>query len=100
LAIAKKLRSGLEIGTNIPEEEEAMEFTYNLRRDPEAILEKVCALAQDKVIVSGNGSNGWFTGAFEGTYRVKGNDASIKITRKPIFVSWSLVNEGLKYLVV
>ena len=77
-----------------------MEFTYNLTKDPEAILEKVCALAQDRIMVSGNGSKGWFTGAFEGTYSVSGKDASIKITRKPIFVSWSLVNEGLKYLVV
>jgi hypothetical protein len=77
-----------------------MEFNYQLSREPEVIIEKVCALAQDKIMVSGTRSKGWFTGAFEGTYAVNGKDASIKITRKPIFVSWSVVNEGLKYLVM
>ena len=77
-----------------------MKFNCNLKRDPEVIIEKVCTLAQDKIMLSGNGSTGWFTGAFEGTYSINGNDASINITRKPIFVSWSMVNEGLKYLVV
>ncbi len=76
-----------------------MEFNYRLQRDPEVVINKVCTLAQDKLMVSGSESEGFFTGAFEGTYAVAGEQASIMITRKPMFVSWSLVDKGLKYLV-
>ena len=66
-----------------------MEFRYRLNREPEDIIQRVCALAQDRLMVSGNSSKGWFTGTFEGTYAVDGRAASIKITRKTIFLSWS-----------
>jgi len=76
-----------------------MEFSYRLQRSPDAVLNKVCALAQDKVVVSGSNAKGQFTGMFEGTYSVDGEQASITIHHKPIFVSWEVVNQGLKYLV-
>lgn len=76
-----------------------MEFKYPLRRAPEAILDRIVTLAQDKVVVSGNGLRGHFTGMFEGMYAVNGSNASITITRKPMFLSWSLVDEGLRHLV-
>ena len=76
-----------------------MEFTYQLTRKPEAVIGKVCALAQDKLLVSGTEKAGRFSGAFEGTYAVDGTRASIKISRKPLFVSWGLVDQGLRYLI-
>jgi hypothetical protein len=76
-----------------------MVFNYRIQSPPDTVLAKVCALAQDRLMVSGSDQKGWFTGAFEGTYSVDGRDASIVITRKPMFVSWSLVDKGLKYLV-
>jgi hypothetical protein len=76
-----------------------MVFNYRIHSAPSMVLNKVCALAQDKLMVSGSDRKGWFTGAFEGTYSVEGSEASIVITRKPMFVSWSLVDQGLKYLV-
>jgi len=76
-----------------------MEFNMRLRRTPEAVLHRVCALAQDKLMVTGNHHHGRFTGTYEGTYTVEDNTASIVITAKPFFTSWSAVNEGLQYLV-
>ena len=76
-----------------------MVFNYQLRRKPEVVLNKVCTLAQDRLMVSGSDNQGWFTGAFEGTYSVSGESASIVITRKPMFVTWNLVDRGLQYLV-
>jgi hypothetical protein len=76
-----------------------MQFSYHIRRKPDAVINKVCALAQDKLIVSGTSLRGKFSGMFEGNYSVAGEEASIEITRKPMFVSWSLVDQGLKYLV-
>ena len=75
-----------------------MEFTYRMVRRPEVVLDSFCALAQDKVVVSGNGEKGRFTGIFEGTYSVEGELAQIKVSQKPIFVSWSVVDKGLRYL--
>lgn len=75
-----------------------MEFQYRICRKPKLVLEKVCGLAQDKIVLSGNEQQGRFTGLFEGSYRVIGEYASIEITKKPIFVSWSMVNKGLKFL--
>lgn len=76
-----------------------MEFTYHLRRNPCMVLDKVCSLAQDRLVVNGDGRAGRFSGVFEGTYCIDGETASIRITRKPIFVSWGLIDEGLRYLV-
>ncbi len=76
-----------------------MEFNYRIWRKPESVINKVCALAQDKIVVSGTNQSGRFTGLFEGRYSVTDDNASITITRKPLFVSWSTVEKGLKYLV-
>ncbi len=75
-----------------------MEFNVTITRDPLMLLDKVCLLAQDKVVVSGNVNRGKFTGLFNGSYWVDGNNVSVKIEKKPIFVSWSLVQKGLNYL--
>ncbi len=76
-----------------------MEFSYRLQRSPDAVLNKVCTLAQDKIVVSGSNYEGQFTGMFKGSYSIDGEQASIVISHKPIFVSWSVVDKGLKYLV-
>lgn len=76
-----------------------MQFNYRLNRRPEAVIDKVCTLAQDRLVVSGNSRRGRFSGVFEGSYSVEGDAASIVINRKPVFVSWSLVDKGLRYLV-
>jgi hypothetical protein len=76
-----------------------MEFYFQLGRKPETVLNKVCALAQDKVMVTGDDRHGRFTGLYEGTYTVEDNMAAVVVTQKPVFTSWSVVNEGLKYLV-
>jgi hypothetical protein len=75
-----------------------MEFNVRIRRDPEVLLDQVCMLAQDRVVVSGNSRRGSFTGMFDGSYRVCGDRVAIRIQRKPFFVSWSLVRKGLEYL--
>jgi len=83
----------------IDREEHAMQFNVKIRRDPEALLDRVCVLAQDKLVVSGNSRRGRFSGMFDGTYSVEmDNNVSIDIRRKPIFVSWGLVRKGLDYL--
>jgi len=75
-----------------------MEFNVQIRRDPDELLDKVCMLAQDRVVVSGNSRRGRFSGMFDGSYEVEGDQVAIQIQRKPIFVSWSLVRRGLEYL--
>lgn len=75
-----------------------MEFRLRIKRDPEVLLDQVCMLAQDRVMVSGNSRRGRFSGMFDGSYQVEGNQVSIRIKRKPLFVSWTLVQRGLEYL--
>ena len=75
-----------------------MEFNVQLSRDPIMILDQVCILAKDKVVVSGDARRGRFTGIFDGNYSIDGNRASVHFTKKPIFISWSLVQKGLAYL--
>ena len=76
-----------------------MQFNYRIRKNPETVLEQVVRLAEDKLVVSGNSRRGTFTGAFDGSYEVQGSEASIMVRRKPMFVSWSLVDKGLRYLI-
>lgn len=76
-----------------------MEFKYRIKCKPNDVIDRACALGQDKIMVSGDSNKGWFTGLFEGTYNIDGDEASIVITRKPIFLSWNLVDQGLRYLV-
>jgi hypothetical protein len=76
-----------------------MEFNYRLQQNPEAVIDRVCQLAQDRLVVSGNSRRGTFTGAFDGSYKVEGDRAQIVIRRKPIFVTWTLIDKGLKHLV-
>jgi len=75
-----------------------MEFNLRIRRDPDELLDEVCLLAQDRVVVSGNSRRGRFSGLFDGKYRVDGDQVAIEIDHKPFFVSWSLVRRGLEYL--
>jgi hypothetical protein len=75
-----------------------MEFDVTIHRDPNALLERVCMLAQDKVVVSGDTRRGHFTGLFDGTYLLDGNRLRVTIQKKPLFVSWGLVRQGLGYL--
>jgi hypothetical protein len=75
-----------------------MEFDVRIRRDPNALLEKVCMLAQDRVVVSGDTRRGRFTGLFDGTYLLDGDRLRVTIRRKPLFVPWTLVREGIGYL--
>jgi hypothetical protein len=75
-----------------------MEFNVRIYRDPDELLDKVCMLAQDRVVVSGNCRRGSFSGMFDGSYRVDGDLVSIEIRNKPLFVSWSLVRKGLEFL--
>ncbi len=76
-----------------------MEFKYEIRRKPDMVLNQVCSLAQDKLVVSGDQHNGEFSGLFDGFYSVDGAEASITIRRKPVFVSWKMVDQGLRHLV-
>lgn len=75
-----------------------MEFSITIKKNPETILDKVCLLAQDKVLVSGNTQKGKFTGLFNGFYNVNGQEVNVFIEKKPMFVSWSMVQKGLNYL--
>jgi hypothetical protein len=75
-----------------------MEFNVRIRRDPEQLLDQVCAVAQDRVVVSGNSRRGRFTGWFDGSYQVEGDQVQLRIQRKPVFVTWSMVQRGLEVL--
>ena len=75
-----------------------MSFNVMIRRDPNALLDKVCMLAQDRLVVSGDTRRGRFTGMFDGTYSVDGRSVRIHISRKPMFVPWSMVRKGIDYL--
>ena len=75
-----------------------MNFNVTINRDPGSVLETVCMLAQDKVIVSGDTNRGRFSGMFDGQYSVDGRSVSVRIDKKPIFVPWSVVRRGLDYL--
>lgn len=75
-----------------------MNFNVMIRRDPNALLDRVCMLAQDRLVVSGDTRRGRFTGMFDGTYSVDGSSVSIHISRKPMFVPWSMVRKGIDYL--
>ena len=75
-----------------------MEFTFNIRREPATLLDKVCVIAKDRLIVSCNEDRGRFCGMFDGHYRVSGTRVEIHVRRKPLFVSWSMVKRGLDYL--
>ncbi|MFO8072795.1 MAG: hypothetical protein R6V85_13060 [Polyangia bacterium] len=75
-----------------------MEFNVRIDRNPEELLDQVCAIAQDRVVVSGDTRRGRFTGMFDGNYEVSGDQVAVSIRRKPFFVSWSLVERGLGYL--
>ena len=78
--------------------EDIMEFTVQIRKEPEALLDRVCMLAQDRVVVSGDTRRGRFTGWFDGSYQVDGDRVAVRIRRKPLFVSWTMVQRGLAYL--
>jgi hypothetical protein len=75
-----------------------MEFNVRIRRDPDQLLDQVCTVAQDRVVVSGNSRRGRFTGWFDGSYEVEGNQVQLRIQRKPLFVTWSMVQKGLEVL--
>ena len=75
-----------------------MEFDVTINRDPNELLEKVCLLAQDRVVVSGDTRRGRFTGLFDGSYLLDGDRLRVSIRKKPIFVPWTLVREGLGHL--
>jgi len=75
-----------------------MNFDVTIRRDPNALLDRVCLLAQDRLVVSGDIRRGRFSGLFDGTYCVEGDRVSIHIARKPLFIPWSAVRKGLDYL--
>ena len=75
-----------------------MDFNVTINRDPGMLLQKVCMLAQDRVIVSGDVRRGKFSGMFDGHYTVDGRTVSVRIEKKPIFVPWSMVRRGLEYL--
>jgi hypothetical protein len=75
-----------------------MEFNVRIRRNPEQLIDQVCTMAEDRVVVSGNSRRGHFTGWFDGSYEVEGDQVSLRIRRKPMFVTWSMVEKGLEYL--
>jgi hypothetical protein len=75
-----------------------MEFDVTIHRDPNVLLERICMLAQDRVIVSGDTRRGRFSGLFDGSYNLHGNQLRVTIQKKPMFVSWALVKQGLGYL--
>jgi hypothetical protein len=75
-----------------------VEFDFIIRRDPETLLRRVCAVAGDRVKVNGTGREGRFQGLFDGHYRVEGDKVRLFIRRKPAFVSWNLVQKGVAYL--
>lgn len=75
-----------------------MEFQVTIHKDPDFLLDKVCLLAQDKVLISGNTAQGQFSGMFDGDYAVDGETVRVHVRKKPMFVSWKMVRKGLDYL--
>jgi hypothetical protein len=75
-----------------------MEFQVKIYRDPAMLLDKVCFLARDRVVISGTVAQGRFSGLFDGDYAVDGKTVRVFVRRKPLFVSWQMVKKGLEYL--
>ena len=66
--------------------------------DPEQWLAKAKKAAAEKgVALRGDAGSGTFAGkGFEGSYRLSGGTLALRIDKKPFFLPWGMVKEGLR----
>ena len=77
--------------------EKTFEVTIPADVDPEAGFR----LARDKagevgITLAGDTETGTFSGTAEGTYTRDGDRLRFEVNKKPFFVSWGMVESGLK----
>ena len=75
--------------------EVARRFETKISGDKKAIFNRILQMAEaNNITVNGDENSGTFSGLVTGSYFVTGDNVSITIIRKPLFVSWDYV-EGL-----
>lgn len=73
------------------------EFEVAEDRSADEILQKARGRARDVgITMEGDATSGSFSGVAEGRYEVEGRTVRIEIEKKPAFVPWSLVENGLR----
>jgi hypothetical protein len=48
------------------------------------------------ITLEGDTENGTFSGTAEGVYRREGDRLRFEVTKKPFFVTWTMIESGLK----
>ncbi len=73
-------------------------FTVEIEGDPAVLIARAEALAKANGIrFSGDGDAGVFSGmGAAGSYQRRGQDLTITVDKKPIFVSWGMIEAQLK----
>jgi len=79
----------------------ATEKTFEVTIPPDVDPEQGFAMAREKaggvgITLDGDTENGTFSGAAEGVYRRRGDRLRFEVHKKPFFVSWGMVESGLK----
>ena len=73
---------------------------YGVPVPPDVEPSEALAEAQDKakgvgITISGNTESGTFSGVASGTYEVHGNTLRFAVDKKPMIVSWGMIEKGL-----
>lgn len=73
-------------------------FEVILTHDPDEVIAKARVLARENgVDFDGNGQTGRFTGhGIEGSYLIFEDILSVKISKKPFIMPWSLIETSLR----
>lgn len=73
-------------------------FEVTLTHDPDEVIAKARLLARENgVDFDGNGQTGRFIGhGIEGSYLIFEDTLSVKISKKPFIMPWSLIESSLR----
>ena len=79
----------------------ATEKTFEVTIPPDVDPAEGFAMAREKaggvgIALEGTSEQGTFSGTAEGTYRREGDRLRFEVRKKPFFVSWGMVESGLK----
>ena len=77
--------------------EKIFEVTYPDTGDAEGGFELVRTKAGGVgITLEGDDQQGTFSGTAEGTYRREGDRLRFEVQKKPFFVSWSMIESGMR----
>ena len=79
----------------------AKTFTYIIKQDPQQIIDKVTRIASEKGIeVAGDLQQGRLAGhGVNAEYQLESSALTITVNKKPLIVSWSMVEKMLSQFV-